>query len=131
MSDLPKFSMPTSYWGRTARARPHPVWRSIDSALAIVGLIYFSPLLLLAAAVLWLGGIRPVLRSAVPGQPYFTRFGLISLSRPGSAPEAGHMSGVCRWLWCCRLDRLPGLVDVIAGRAGLLNPHLPGLFSRR
>lgn len=136
-------------WRRTGGT-----WRALDIFAAVVLLIYVAPLLLLAALAVWMEGGSPVIvrasrtapDNAFPfrtlrifpprpaagesNRPPAQSPGTLPGTLPGPSPDqAARMTRVGRVLRRVQIDRLPGLLDVAAGRAGLFNPHLPGIFS--
>ncbi len=134
--------------------RPLSPWRLLDAGLALLALLYFLPLILVAALALWLAGGGPVIlvqpREDAEGHRLISRFRVMRImgspaaapaNTPGSAPDSEAEgpaplrnfipgpTGVGLFLWRTRIDCLPMLFDVLAGRSGLINPHLPFAFA--
>lgn len=114
-------------------------WRAADTLLALTMLVYFMPLIVLVGVLVWFNGGGPIFifiaDARRPGAPLLRRFRLAPARLPLSPPMDGiaparrpSVTAAGGMVARMHADRLPGLFDVLAGRAGLLNPHLPGIF---
>lgn len=111
--------------------------RLADRTLAATALIFFLPLLILAALALSLeGGGAPLQAerdAETPGNGTCHRFRIQRAAVPAAAPSSEAapnlcLTGVGALLWRTRLDDLPRLIDVLLGRAALLAPDRPRAF---
>jgi exopolysaccharide biosynthesis polyprenyl glycosylphosphotransferase len=132
----------------TTPAAPFPMFlkQLVDYAVAAIGLVVLSPLLLAIGAVIKLSSPGPVLfrqtRCGVNGRP-FTLLKLRTMSEDaesrldqvahlnevnGPAFKARHdprVTGIGRWLRRFSIDELPQLVNVLKGDMSLVGPRPP------
>jgi exopolysaccharide biosynthesis polyprenyl glycosylphosphotransferase len=132
----------------TTPAAPFPMFlkQLVDYAVAAIGLVVLSPLLLAIGAVIKLSSPGPVLfrqtRCGVNGRP-FTLLKLRTMSEDaesrldqvahlnevnGPAFKARHdprVTGTGRWLRRFSIDELPQLVNVLKGDMSLVGPRPP------
>lgn len=107
--------------------------RVADVLLALLLLLLGSPLLLLAALLIWLEDRGPVLyvqrRSGWLGEPFHVLKLRTMAVAPRHAPATWTVPGDARitrvgqWLRSSRLDELPQLVNVLRGDMSLIGPR--------
>lgn len=107
--------------------------RLIDTAFSLVGLIVFSPLMLLVALAVRLSSPGPVLypqeRAGLHGRPFIlykfrTMFADSETHGPEFArPEDPRVTRVGRFLRRFRLDELPQLYNVLINEMSLIGPR--------
>ena len=118
-----------------ARSSPyHYLKRLCDLAAALVGMVVFAPVFLLAAALVWLGSGRPIFyhqeRVGRGGQPFI----LSKLRTMTNRDDGGEddiytrkddprITPIGRWLRKLRLDELPQLWNVFKGEMSLIGPR--------
>lgn len=105
--------------------------RLIDLALAAIGLVLVSPILLVAGSAVWLSMGRPVVfrqeRAGLHGRP-FTVYKLRTMRNAtgpdGQAlPDAERLTRVGRVLRKLSIDELPQLWNVMNGEMSLVGPR--------
>lgn len=101
--------------------------RLIDIAVAGLGLIIVSPLLLLVAVAIAINMGTPVLfrqqRPGLYGRP-FTILKFRTMTSPdGSKDDAARLTRLGRFLRSTSLDELPELVNVLKGEMSLVGPR--------
>lgn len=117
--------------------------RAIDLVGSLVGIVLFSPLLLLAALLVRLQGPGPVIfrqrRVSLGGEEFqILKFRTMTHVRDEQAPatwtsrDDPRVTRVGRWLRRTSLDELPQLFNVLAGDMSLVGPRpeRPELIAR-
>jgi len=103
--------------------------RGLDLALAAVGLVVLSPVLLAVAAGVAVAMGRPVFfrqqRPGRDGRPFtLVKFRTMARPRPGvPADDASRLTRLGRWLRATSLDELPELWHVVRGQMSLVGPR--------
>jgi lipopolysaccharide/colanic/teichoic acid biosynthesis glycosyltransferase len=109
------------------------VKRTVDLALAVVGLIVAAPLMLATAAAIWVDSGGPVLdcleRSGEAGR-CFTLYKFRSMrmsaeadARAWTGEEGVRATRIGRFIHITRLDELPQLWNVMRGDMSFVGPH--------
>lgn len=107
--------------------------RAIDMMLAATLLLPALPLLALGAAGVAVSLGRPVLfrqdRLGLGGRPW--RVAKLRTMRPGPGPDAARTPPLGRLLRRSKIDELPQLLDVLAGRLSFVGPRPlpPGIMD--
>lgn len=117
--------------------------RAIDVAGSLAGLVVFSPLLLLVAALVRLSGPGPVIfrqrRVSLGGEEFeILKFRTMFYAQDEQPPAAWtsrddpRVTPIGRWLRRTSLDELPQLFNVLAGEMSLVGPRpeRPELIAR-
>lgn len=138
------------YWRKIPLYRINPIWllqegfqvarepvfermkRGSDVLLSLVGLIMFSPVILLAAAAIKLEGGGPVFFVQTRIGRHREAFRLIKLrtmrnaagaGEPYTRPGDSRVTRIGRLLRAGRLDELPQLWNVLCGQMSLIGPR--------
>lgn len=125
--------------GRIATQPPqvgHGGWsfwikRSFDRSAAICGIIFLSPILIGASALVWLSMGRPILfrqeRPGLQAKPFWLlKFRTMSDRRDADGellPDADRLTHVGQFLRATSVDELPQLLSVIRGDMSLVGPR--------
>jgi lipopolysaccharide/colanic/teichoic acid biosynthesis glycosyltransferase len=106
--------------------------RLLSLAVALIGLVFTAPLMLLIAALIKLDSAGPVLfvqeRAGYQGKTF--KLAKFRTMRPAEGPcsewegdNADRITRVGRWLRKFRLDELPQFFNVLAGHMNLVGPR--------
>lgn len=107
------------------------VKRWLDLAIVLPALVVLSPLLLIIAGLVRVGGGAPVLfrqqRPGLDGKPFLLyKFRTMTEGRDGDGrllPDAARLTRLGRFLRRSSLDELPGLFNVLLGELSIVGPR--------